>query len=346
MRYLQALFLSLLTSCTLMVPEHVGNIRIVRDRYGIPHVYADQEAALFFGAGYVQAQDQLENLAKNYLRASGRLAEVEGEAELDRDRMTRAFRLREKAEAGFADLDPEIRAHFTAFAEGVNTFIRERRRHIPSWIKEVAAEDAVALALYTDMMFTLPHCERDLRAAKVTYMRLAGRPSKQDQQLGSNQFAISPGRSGTGAAMLSMDPHLPLRGWPRWYEIHLSGPSLNVMGATFIGLPYVAMGHNGMVAWSMTVNNPDLGDVFALKLNPGNPLQYLGPRGFEEIEARTESMGYRTSSGISERRTRFLSSRFGPIIAQGEAPASIPTTGAMKTGSGVSDSPTGMPSIA
>lgn len=310
-----------LTGCSLLQPKSVGDIKIVRDSYGVPHIYSETEPGLFFAAGYVQAQDQLENLAKNYLRATGRLAEVEGEDALPGDLVARAFRLRERAEAGFSEIDSDIRSQFVAFADGVNSYIREHRDAIPQWIQEVEPEDGVALALYTNLMFTLPHCERDLRTAGVDYVRLAGTGSGLGTPMGSNQFSVSPSRSATGAAMLSMDPHLPLTGWTRMYEFHLSGTTLDAMGATFLGLPYIGMGHNGKVAWSMTVNNPDLGDVFALELNPGNPLQYRGPEGWEDITARIETIGVATATGVVTRQNRLLDCRFGPVMAQGEGVA-------------------------
>ncbi|MHC5066184.1 MAG: penicillin acylase family protein [Planctomycetota bacterium] len=316
-----SLLVLIASGCSTPGGAREGNVRILRDQYGVPHVYSNSERGLFYGAGYAQAEDQIENLAKNYLRAAGRLAEIEGELALPRDILVRAFGIPEQARTGFSEIDPDIRSHFESFAAGVNAFIAEHREEVPEWIQEVSPEDAVALALYSNLMFTLPHCERDLRNAGVEFVRLAGTGNSATTPMASNQFSVSPGRSGTGAAMLSMDPHLALRGWTRFYEFHLSSPDLNVMGATFLGLPYIGMGHNGRVAWSMTVNSPDLGDVFALELNPGNPLQYRGPTGWEDISSRVESMGVTTPTGLATRRNQFLSTRFGPIVAQGEGVA-------------------------
>ncbi len=318
---LASLFVLTSVSCSTPDRGQNGNVRIVRDNYGVPHIYSDTESGLFFGAGYAQAEDQLENLAKNYLRAAGRLAEIEGELSLPQDILVRAFGIPEQARAGFAELDPDVRIHFESFAAGINAFINEHRADIPVWVKEVSPEDGVALALYSNLMFTLPHCERDLRTAGIEYIRLAGMEAGARAPMASNQFAVGPNRSETGAAMLSMDPHLALHGWTRFYEVHLSGPDLNVMGATFLGLPYVGMGHNGRVAWSMTVNSPDLGDVFALELNPGNPLQYRGPEGWEDISSTIESLGVATPGGIVNRKNQFLKTRFGPVVAQGEGVA-------------------------
>lgn len=84
--------------------------------------------------------------------------------------------------------------------------------------------------------------------------------------------------------MLSMDPHLRLSSFFRWYEMHLVGPEINAMGACFLGSPYVSMGRTEQTAWCMTVNGPDLGDVFTFSVNPEDPTQYKGINGWEKFD--------------------------------------------------------------
>src|SRR5262245_55740183 len=79
------------------LPE-TGSVKIVRDKFGTPHIIAGDDRSLFFGAGYAQAQDQLENLCKNYLRAQGRGAEQDGFAEVIFDQLVRSLELPRRAQ--------------------------------------------------------------------------------------------------------------------------------------------------------------------------------------------------------------------------------------------------------
>lgn len=319
---------ALFVALGLMAPQEpaaydappVGSVCIARDEFGVPHVIAKDERSLFFGVGYGQAQDQIRQLSKNYLQAAGRLAEVEGERQLAADRLARSMRLRERATAGLPQLDPEILAQFEAFADGVNHYIAERRDALPSWIQPVSVVDGVALALYVDMMFAVRGCERDLRRAGIEGLRrLVGLPRPLPPGVGSNQFAVGPERSATGAAMISMDPHLPLFGVTLWYEMHLVGPGVNVMGATFPGLPYVAIGRTRRTAWSMTVNGADLGDVFrfTVVVDPERPDSYTGPEGPETFAVSEEEFGVLVDGEIEQRKWRLRQTSVGPVIAEG-----------------------------
>ena len=92
---------------------------------------------------------------------------------------------------------------------------------------------------------------------------------------GSNAFAVSKSRSQDNETMLVINSHQPLTGPVAWYEIHIkSGEGLNIMGGTFPGSPFIHVGFNENLGWGATVNQPDLSDIYELKLNPENNDQY------------------------------------------------------------------------
>jgi acyl-homoserine lactone acylase PvdQ len=297
-------------------PPSEGKVRIVRDMYGVPHVIAADERSLFYGAGYAQAEDQLENMCKNYLRAAGRIAEHEGAASLPLDHAVRLFKLRERAEKDYEQIDREIRVHFDAFAAGVNAYIGQHRKDIPAWIEPVTPYDVVAFSMYVDVMFSVSHCREDLKQAGIQLGWLDTLLADRDTAFGSNQFAVSPKRSATGAAMLSMDPHLRLSGFYRWYEMHLICPGYNMMGAVFFGLPYSAMGRTAGSAWCMTVNKPDLGDVFVFEVNPENPKQIKGLEGWESVDLYEETYKILADGKLIERKMPCLQTTVGPVMAK------------------------------
>ncbi len=111
------------TGGSLRLPGLQGPVEIIRDRWGVPHIYADNTLDVLFGQGFAHAQDRLWQMDFQRRLASGRLAEVLGEAALPVDRWLRVIGMRRLAEAEVALLDPEVRATFDAYAAGVNAWI-------------------------------------------------------------------------------------------------------------------------------------------------------------------------------------------------------------------------------
>lgn len=119
------------TSGTLSIGGLMGRVEVVRDQWGVPHIYADSERDVYFAQGYVHAQDRLWQMEFNRRLASGRLSEVLGETTLDSDRLVRTLGLRRAAERELQVLPPEVLGELSAYAEGVNAFIAGHRNHLP-----------------------------------------------------------------------------------------------------------------------------------------------------------------------------------------------------------------------
>jgi len=302
-------------------PPGSGQVKIVRDKFGVPHVIAGDDLALLYGVGYAQAEDQLENLTKNFLRAKGRVAEHEGLPELPLDHLARMLQLEKRAEAALAVLPDSTRQHLEAFTGGINAYLAEHRSEYPEWVQPVKPVDVVGFALFVDTMFCVSHCRDDLEKAGVKIGLLADDRSGKSRlgtspaEFGSNQFAIRPARSATGSVLLSMDPHLRHNSFFRWYEMHLVSPSLNVLGASFFGMPYVSMGRSEKTAWCMTVNGPDLGDVFVFDVNPDNPEQYRDLDGWKPLIKHEEVYTVRGNNGKSgQQKIVWHETELGPAV--------------------------------
>ncbi len=303
---------------TAYEPPPVGKVRIVRDTYGVPHIIASRTSDLYYGSGYCQAEDQIEQIGKNFLRAAGRASEFDGVASLGMDYLVRAFGVPARGDALYEQLPAEHQQQLIGFAAGVNAWIKEHRDQVPVWIEPVRPQDVMRFATFSDMQFTLSHCFADLNRAGIKFNVADVTTVLADRHatFGSNQFAISPHRSATGAAQLSMDPHLPYAGFHRWYEQHLIGPEFNVMGACFCGLPYISMGRSETGAWSMTVNAPDLGDMFVFDIKPDDPSQYRDIDGWRKFDDREELFLVRDGEKQTERRLPVRSTVLGPVVAQ------------------------------
>lgn len=111
----------------LAVPNLEAPVDIVRDRHGIPHIYAESERDAYFALGFVHAQDRLWQMELNRRIGAGRLAEIVGERAADFDRFLRTLSVYDYSKRNFARLDADTRAIFEAYAEGVNAFLTTRR---------------------------------------------------------------------------------------------------------------------------------------------------------------------------------------------------------------------------
>lgn len=295
-------------------PPQEGSVRVIRDRFGVPHIIASDHRSLFFGVGYCQAEDQMENLYLNMLRGQGRSAEREGMAALATDHLVRVLDLPGRAVRQYQMLGDEDRIPLDAFAAGVNAYLKANRSNIPDWVQPITPEQVMAFGECIEILFTAGDCYGDLARAGIRLAEANRMPRRDAPQLGSNQFAVAANRSANGSAMLSMDPHLLLSGPFRWYEMHIVGPDTNVMGACFYGFPFVAMGRTARSAWCMTINGPDLGDVFKFDVDPNDPTRLKGINGWEKYEIVQEVHRVKTPSGIEEISLPRQGSPVGPVM--------------------------------
>ena len=131
------------------------------------------------------------------------------------------------------------------------------------------------------------------------------------QSIGSNSWVLSGARTETGKPLLANDPHLGLQAPSLWYLAHVSTPAGNVVGGTLPGVPFVVLGHNDHVAWSMTTTNSDTQDLFIERVAPGDPESYVTPTGTAKFEVRDEVIRV----GHEERHVRIRATRHGPVIS-------------------------------
>jgi penicillin amidase len=118
-------------SGTLALDGLMSPVTIVRDRWGIPHIYAASPADLFFAQGFVQAQDRLFQMDLWRRSSQGRLSEVLGANFVERDAMTRRVQYRGDMAAEWASYGDDTRAIATAFVRGVNAWVEIARREVP-----------------------------------------------------------------------------------------------------------------------------------------------------------------------------------------------------------------------
>jgi penicillin amidase len=116
---------------TVGISGLTGPVEVVRDRWGVPHIYASNIRDLFFGHGYVQAQDRLWQMELNRRLSRGRLSEIFGRVTLDMDRFVRTVGIARAAEKDLACLGEESRSLLDAFRLGVNSYLEQNPRKLP-----------------------------------------------------------------------------------------------------------------------------------------------------------------------------------------------------------------------
>src|SRR5262249_14396209 len=118
--------------------------------------------------------------------------------------------------------------------------------------------------------------------------------------IGSNMWAVSPAKSATGHALLFINPHQPFFGPGQWYEGHLrSDEGWNLSGAAFFGSPFPTLGYNDHLAWSHTVNDPDIADVYKETFDdPAQPLSYRYGDGRRTAAEWTDTVAVKTDQGV------------------------------------------------
>lgn len=277
------------------LPGADGPITIVRDRHGVPHIFADTEADLYRGLGFAHAQDRFFQMDATRRAMQGRLSELLGESTLPIDARARIMGWREAAQAQLAALSPEARAVLEAYAEGVNAQLAlgpAPPEYALFFAKPEpwAPEDSLAVSLaMTDTLTGGAYMERtrerlagvltaeqigeflaaypdfaptsyrgqDLAAALAT-------PTMETDAPGSNAWVVAGTRTATGRPLLANDPHLPLQAPGPFYLSRLQGPAGPLIGASLPGAPNIVIGRTNSLAWGTTTHAVDAEDDLIL----------------------------------------------------------------------------------
>ncbi|MDJ0940795.1 MAG: acylase [Woeseiaceae bacterium] len=296
------------------------NVTIIRDDFGVPHVYATTDADAVFGLLYAQAEDDFPRVERNYYWAIGRLAEAEGESALMSDLRARLYMTEEEAKAAYAAAPEWLQALCDAFADGLNYYLATHPEVTPKvitkfepWMPMFFFEGSIGgdieqiplegiTAFYgRGESIAMSELEK-ARAPKLGY----------EQHLGSNGFAISGELTESGDAMLLINPHTTFffRG-----EVHVvSEEGLNAYGAITWGQFFVYQGFNEDTGWMHTSTRVDFMDEFVEEIveqEDGLYYRYgdeLRPVGVSEV-----TLKYLDGDGLAERTFPMYHTHHGPI---------------------------------
>jgi acyl-homoserine lactone acylase PvdQ len=295
-------------------------VTIYRDNYGTPHIVGETEEATFFGYGYAQAEDHLEDMMIQYRDAQGRRAEVQGiealgdgylhfipyEYRWDGDYLQRLLRTKAAVVANREKIAPDVFKILDAFARGINAYIAAHRAEIPAWIDSITAEDVEALERSHYMRFYSIH-DALLKMTEKVY---------DFPNFGSNQWAISPSRSANGQVIHVEHTHMPWANRFQNYEAHLITPGkLDAAGISWFGSPVFLDGFNDKITWSATWNTPNMADVYEEKINPSNRLQYRYDGQWRDIQVEYATFRIKGPKGTDSLTLPLYYTHHGPIVS-------------------------------
>lgn len=286
---------------------------IYRDEFGIPHIYADTLEAAAYAVGYAQAEDRLEELLKNYRRATGTMAEVFGPEYFSSDYTQRVWRHAEVSRQRYEQISPKMRAVIEAFIEGVKAFIKEHPEKVPRWAQEIHPWNVVALSRFIIFGWPLGEATGDLRRAGI--------PIQPPAYRGSNEVLIAPQRTAMRAPIAIIDPHLSWYGEFRFYQVRIYAGDFKVSGVSILGVPIPALGHSQYCSVAMTTGGPDTSDVYEEEINPENPRQYRYDGKWRDMTVRKERIGVKKGDQIDWVDVEIEYTHHGPVVARKEGKA-------------------------
>jgi penicillin amidase len=325
-----------------------GAVEILRDRAGIPHIYASSTADLYFGLGVATAEDRLWQIDRLRRRALGRQAEILGPtyAASDAAHLTVGIDLICDREA--SAVDEKTHAIVAAYVAGINRQIELYGALLPVEFQVLgyapapfSVRDVIAIArgfwwslngridriVAAEAARLLPTPElRTLYLTPETSENLVlpwlSRPASEgagaapiaagsDDATGSNNWALHGSRTGTGKAVLCGDPHQPFWVPSSWHEHALHGPEDDCAGAGPPGFPGLWWGSNGRIAWAITNNAASTRDLYREQVDPHDAKRYRDGDTWRAFDERRVTIPVR---GEAARPLTIRSTVRGPVV--------------------------------
>ena len=298
--------------------QHAENTEIIRDNFGVPHIYGKTDADAVFGLLYAQCEDDFNRVERNYIWAIGRLAEIEGEASLYSDLRAKLYMTKDEAIKNYNNSPKWLQELCVAFADGVNYYLKTHPEvtpklltHFEPWMPMYFSEGSIG----GDIERVSTKKIKDFYTG-VTDNTVAVNDGlirlKDDEPRGSNGFAISGSKTKSGDAMLLINPHTSFyfRG-----EVHVvSEEGLNAYGAVTWGQFFVYQGFNEKTGWMHTSTGTDIIDEFEETIvKERGKTSYKYGEELRPIDSMEVTLNYKSTDGLKDKTFMMYRTHHGPI---------------------------------
>lgn len=297
-----------------------ANTEIIRDDFGVPHIYGKTDADAVFGMLYAQCEDDFPRVERNYFWAIGRLAEVEGEEALYSDLRARLYMTIDEAKAHYESAPDWLKELCQAYADGVNYYLHTHPEIQPKvlttfepWFPMFFFEGSIGGDI--ESVST-----RGIRAfysegQELAYTDLVPTESWQEEPKGSNGFAISGEHTASGNAMLLINPHTSF--YFRGESQVVSEEGLNAYGATTWGQFFIYQGFNEKNGWMHTSTRVDFKDDFLETIEERDgKLQYKYGEEWRDVWTSDVTLKYKDGDDIKEKTFPLYRTHHGPITGK------------------------------
>ncbi|MFT5779804.1 MAG: acyl-homoserine-lactone acylase [Crocinitomicaceae bacterium] len=304
--------------------KHAADTEIIRDDFGVPHIYGKTDADAVFGLMYAQCEDDFNRVEHNYIWALGRLAEVEGEEKIYSDLRAKLYMTEPEAIAAYEKAPEWLQKLCIAFADGINFYLSKNSDVKPKlltrfepWMPMFFSEGSIGGDIERVSEKDIKDFYDKGADSSITAMNDGMKDETSLQRelspRGSNGFAISGSRTKSGNAMLLINPHTSFffRG-----EVHMvSEEGLNAYGAVTWGQFFVYQGFNEKTGWMHTSTGTDIIDEFAeiVTKSKNGGLTYSYGKEEREVEINEVVLKYSTADGIKTRSFTTYRTHHGPI---------------------------------
>jgi len=261
---LMRFFLSVFLFTSLLNSQiNTNNIDIVRDNYGVPHIFAKTDAELAYGLAWANAEDDFKTIQEAYLAGNAMLSKYIGLEGAPADFITQFIGSKEIIDDKIGEISKDYFDVISGYAQGLNSYAKNNPDKV--LYKKLFPITPKMMMMYSQLQLFISNQGADW----------AGRIINNDTQdeflnqnlAGSNVIAMNSNKTDNGETFLAINTHQPLEGPTSWYEVHLnSEEGTNIIGTLYPGTPHVLIGVNENLGWSHTVNYPDKTDVFKLKM--------------------------------------------------------------------------------
>lgn len=288
-----------------------ADVEIVRDKWGVPHIYGKTDADATYGLAWANSEDDFATIQRMLLAVNGRLAEVDGKGGAILDMISFIGASQEVVDTAYdTAFSPEFKKIIEAYAQGLNDYAAKYPEEVlRPGLFPVTPKDIIAQYVLTNMLLTNVYLDVQKIFSGLIKNYEVNLPS------GSNAFAFNSTRTADGKTYLAVNSHQPLEGLFSWYEAHLvSGEGLNILGGTFPGGMGIFHGTTENLGWACTLNHPDLSDVYKLQMNPNNKLQYWFDGHWETLQVRKKTVKVKLGAIRIPITKTFYWSKYGTTI--------------------------------
>ena len=308
-----SLIFSILCFCSALSQINPNNIDIVRDNFGVPHIFAKTDAEVAYGLAWAHAEDDFKTIQVGYLAGNNLLSKHIGNKGLGADFLSQFIGSEDLFYEKYnSDISPEYKTIIKAYASGLNHYAAKHPEEV--FVKELFPVNEKIMMRYAQLQLFISS-KGDQWVSNIINDQLTYDFSKEEHYKGSNTFAFNSSKTKDGATYLAINTHQPLDGPVSWYEVHLcSEEGTNILGALFAGSPNILIGTNENLAWAHTVNQPDKTDVFALEMNPKKKFEYRVDDSYLTLEVKKAKLRYRFLGIPISVKKRFYKSIYGPTL--------------------------------